>query len=217
QGWFFLSFPGVLLFLRRRDFLDFFHDFRVLNDIYHFGVLDLLHDLGIFNELHDLRVVDDLHHLRVAHVFNHLEILLNGNKSLIYIYRSRLFLNGHGLERSFFGLSLRGSLQSFAGACTQLILHGEMDWPDSQAIARVDNVFIGDPLLIQKGAVDAVQVLDGEVAVLKLEQAMPPADLGRRDAQIAIAAPANDGRFMAELDSLAAGGTLTHKQLNVHG
>src|SRR5438552_2175313 len=92
-----------------------------------------------------------------------------------------------------------------------------MDGPDAQAIARVDDALIDDPRLIQERAVHAVEILDGEAAILKLEQAMAPAYFRRRDAQIAVPASADDGRLMAQLDFPTSSRTFIDNQLHVHG
>jgi len=91
-----------------------------------------------------------------------------------------------------------------------------MDGPNAQAIARVDDAFTGDPRLIQERAVHAVEILDGEAAILKLEQAMAPAYFRRRDAQIAVPASADDGRLMAQLDFPTSSRTFIDNQLHVH-
>src|SRR5438105_6765021 len=69
---------------------------------------------------------------------------------------------------------------------------------------------------VDKGSVDAVEILDVYVAVIDNEHAMAATDLRRQDAQIAIAPPADDRFFMVQLPGSLFGATLIHDKSYIH-
>src|SRR5207302_817886 len=97
----------------------------------------------------------------------------------------------------------------------QLVIDGERHRPDVDLIARLDVLDGGDPAAVEEGAVDAVQVLDGDQAVFYRQPAVAAADLGRRDADGVAVGAAHD-RFGRLQVHHAPPGPLLDDQSDVH-
>src|SRR5262249_43020090 len=79
-----------------------------------------------------------------------------------------------------------------------LVLDDEGDRADLDAVAGADDFAVGDGFVVEEGAVDALQVLDGDVAVLLAEHAVPAADLLGGDAEAGVLAAADDRLVVVE-------------------
>src|ERR1700719_3398854 len=91
-----------------------------------------------------------------------------------------------------------------------------MNRPDFQPVARAHDFAAGDARAVEEGAVNAIEILDVQHAILKTEQAMAPAHFGRADAQIAIRAPADDGLLGLEAHGALAVCTFFDNQAHIH-
>src|SRR5262249_51201322 len=104
-----------------------------------------------------------------------------------------------------------------AGGPRQLVLDGETNRADLQPVAGADDLPAADALAVEERAVDAVEVLDRQVAVLDRELAVPPADLVGRDAQPRPFLPADNGLPRPQPDRARPRLSLFQEQGHVHG
>src|SRR5262249_26573594 len=98
----------------------------------------------------------------------------------------------------------------------QLIFHSEDDGADFQVIAWSHYLPTHDPPAIEISAVDTVEILGADVAILKGNEAVAAADLASHDADAAIAPPADHGLSVTKLDGAATRSIGLHDQSNVH-
>ena len=79
-----------------------------------------------------------------------------------------------------------------------------MTGPILESVAGTHGRFFGEPLAVEKGAVDAVQILDGEEAFSLGNPAVLAADRGGRNANAAVGFAANDHLRPTHLESVLA-------------
>ena len=82
--------------------------------------------------------------------------------------------------------------QPLLGGGRQLILHNELYRRDPQTIAGRYDLLPDHPLAVNKGPIDAGEILDGDITVVHAEQAMTPADPRRGGPQITFPAPTDE-------------------------
>src|SRR5713226_3934200 len=84
-----------------------------------------------------------------------------------------------------------------------------------QSVPGHDNLPPADPPAVDKGAVDAVEIFNVQAAGVHADQAVPPTNVGRRNAQITVLATANDGFFALKLQDARAATAILDDQLNI--
>jgi hypothetical protein len=95
-------------------------------------------------------------------------------------------------------------------------LDNEFHWSNGQPIARVNDLLPGDSGVIQKSAVDAVEIFDREIAVPILKDAVAPAYFRGGNTQDAIPAASDDCGFPPETNLFGSSFSALNNQHHIH-